>query len=327
MMLAKYDAACRAIAAARSVDEARKIRDGAAALRAYAKQAKNKQLEIDSVEIRVRAERRVGELMRAQRETVGLARPGKHRVIGTKTDPIKKPPLAKAGIDKHLAQRARKLAAMPPKKFEADLAAWRKDVEQPQRRVTTNVVIADRGKYDVHFSSEKPEHYTPPEFLEAVCAVFGGAIDLDPCSNPGQPNVKARQRYTVAENGLLQPWAGRVFMNPPYGREIGAWIEKLRNEWRRGEVDEAIALLPARTDTEWFEALTTDTGDLVVCFVRGRLVFVGNEDVAPFPSLAAYFGPKQDVFVDVFDALGSLWQRPPRPREWFINHESIEVAR
>ena len=69
--LTRYDAACRALAAAKTTDEVKGIRDTAEAMRAYARQAKNKQLEVDAAEIRIRAERRLGELIKAQKETVG----------------------------------------------------------------------------------------------------------------------------------------------------------------------------------------------------------------------------------------------------------------
>ena len=66
--LVKYEAACRAVAEAVSIDEAKEFRDQSEAMRAYAKQAKNKQLEVQAAEIRIRAERRIGELMAAQRD-------------------------------------------------------------------------------------------------------------------------------------------------------------------------------------------------------------------------------------------------------------------
>ncbi|GAA2867211.1 hypothetical protein GGQ99_001323 [Aminobacter niigataensis] len=70
--LIRYDAACRALAEAKSVDDVKDIRDSAEAMRAYAKQARNKQLEVDAAEIRIRAERRLGEMIRDQKSTVGL---------------------------------------------------------------------------------------------------------------------------------------------------------------------------------------------------------------------------------------------------------------
>ena len=70
--LVRYDAACRALAAARSTDEVKQVRNHATALRAYAKQAKNKELEIDAQEIRIRAERRLGELITEQKQSRGL---------------------------------------------------------------------------------------------------------------------------------------------------------------------------------------------------------------------------------------------------------------
>jgi hypothetical protein len=158
---------------------------------------------------------------------------------------------------------------------------------------------------EVHHTSDEDEWLTPPEIIERVVAVLG-AIDLDPCSNTfGDPAVTAAQRFTVADDGLAQPWAGRVYMNPPYGAEIGAWVEKLRGEYDEGNVTEAIALVPARTDTAWFAALR----DTAVCFVRGRLRFSGSDNSAPFPSVVAYFGDDRERFAETFGAAGDIWVR------------------
>ncbi|SHJ64952.1 DNA N-6-adenine-methyltransferase (Dam) [Desulfofundulus thermosubterraneus DSM 16057] len=76
-------------------------------------------------------------------------------------------------------------------------------------------------------------------------------------------------------------------MNPPYGREIGRWVENACNEARRGTV--VVALLPARTDTRWWHRYVMRA--VVIRFVEGRLKFGGAENSAPFPSAVVVFTP------------------------------------
>jgi hypothetical protein len=118
--LIRYDAACRAVAVARTVDDVQEIAAHAEAIRAYARQAKKRQLELDAAEIRIRPERRLGELMAAQRETVEMAKPappaGRNGRVVDKPDHMP-PTLSEAGIDRNLAHRARTLAAVPEEEF------------------------------------------------------------------------------------------------------------------------------------------------------------------------------------------------------------------
>jgi N6-adenosine-specific RNA methylase IME4 len=137
--LALYDEACRAIAAARAVDDVKAIRDKGEALRVYARQARNRALEIDASEIRFRAERRIGELIVAARAD-GEISPG--RKLGRNTTQFEKTTLAEAGIDKHLADRARKLAAVEDRAFETLLAARRERLESEAARVTVELFPA-----------------------------------------------------------------------------------------------------------------------------------------------------------------------------------------
>jgi N6-adenosine-specific RNA methylase IME4 len=148
--LIRYDAACRAIAAARSVDEALKIRDQAEALRAYARIAKNKGLQVDAAEIRIRAERRVGEMVAAQKASVGLAKGGgtganQHRRAAT-SKKEGAATLKDAGIDHKLSMRAQHLARVAPPKFERMLGQWRERISRETERVTTN--LAREGERD-----------------------------------------------------------------------------------------------------------------------------------------------------------------------------------
>ena len=110
-------------------------------MRAYARQAKNRQLEIDAAEIRIRAERRIGELMAAQKDIVGTAQ-GRRTDLGPPATQVEKITLDDAGIDKHLADRARKLAAVPQTEFEGIVTDWRDRIEQENERVSVNLLAA-----------------------------------------------------------------------------------------------------------------------------------------------------------------------------------------
>lgn len=142
--LVKYEAACRAISEAASIDEAKGLRDQSEAMRAYARQAKNKDLETKAAEIRIRAERRIGELMLAQRDAGHMATAGRRsKEIGSSRDPINSAPtLDEVGVDKKLADRARKYAAIPEKEFDGIVDDWREGIEAENKRVTVNLLAA-----------------------------------------------------------------------------------------------------------------------------------------------------------------------------------------
>ena len=145
--LVRYEAACLALAKARDTDEVKLIRDKADAIRAAARIAKNKQLEVDAAEIRIRAERRLGEMLAETKATVGLNKGAKGSVVtGSKREPVKddRPTLAAAGIDKKLSSRAQKLAAVPEAEFEKELGEWRERVSSETNRVTTK--LEQRGE-------------------------------------------------------------------------------------------------------------------------------------------------------------------------------------
>ena len=77
---------------------------------------------------------------------------------------------------------------------------------------------------DAANSSATPEWPTPPWLAAQLAAEFG-PWDLDPAATAA--NAKAALYYTVEDDGLAQPWKGRVWLNPPYGRAIGAWMAKV----------------------------------------------------------------------------------------------------
>lgn len=127
------------------------------------------------------------------------------------------------------------------------------------------------------------EWYTPPEVFDAL----GIEFDLDPAAPPGGvPWIPAKHHFSKTDDGLAQPWFGRVWCNPPYGRETGRWLKRLA---RHGD---GLALVFARTDTRWFhEYIPRATA---VSYVVGRLRFVRDDGVrgeaAGAPSMLLAFG-------------------------------------
>jgi len=302
--LIKYDAACKALTEAKSVDEVKHIRDIAEAMRAYARQAKNKVLELDAAEIRIRAERRVGEMIAAQKATVGLAKPpGKKREIGSEPDPI--PALADAGIDKHLADRARKLARLPEVEFNARLGNLRERVEADNERVTIDLL---RTAAHVSHASGENEWYTPVYLIEAARKTMGG-IDCDPASSAvANKIVKAKRFYTTEDDGRSQDkWGERVWMNPPYAQPlVDDFATSLVERVTRGEVTQACVLVNNATETAWFQRMLGVAS--AVCFLSGRVRFIdadGEPSGAPLQGQAVvYVGPKPTTFGVAFGAHG-----------------------
>lgn len=194
---------------------------------------------------------------------------------------------------------------MPPKPELSTYEFNRQQILEANRQGACIEVPATQADgMAVHYSSETPEWYTPKPIIERVRRSLG-QIDLDPCSNTGTPNVPALQRYTVQDDGLAHDWRGKVYMNPPYGRAIAPWIEKFRQEYTIGNMTAGIALVPARTDTDWFRMLN----QYAICFIDGRLHFNDSDAGAPFPSCAVYAGDDIAGFAFAFGEIGDVWVR------------------
>lgn len=125
-------------------------------------------------------------------------------------------------------------------------------------------------------SSSTDEWATPQDLFDTLNATFH--FTLDPCATP--ENAKCARFYTKEQDGLKQDWGGEViWCNPPYGREIGKWIQKCAEH--RGV---AVMLIPARTDTRWWHSYIDKNPDAHVYFIKGRLKFGDGKNPAPFPS-------------------------------------------
>jgi ParB family chromosome partitioning protein len=170
--------------------------------------------------------------------------------------------------------------------------------------------VRDAAKEAIHNhraqGTGENEWYTPQEFIESARLVLD-CIDLDPASSEiAQQQVRAERFFTLADDGLSQPWAGRVFLNPPYAQPaIQQFVEKIVREIDLGGVSEAILLTHNYTDTRWFHhaAMACDA----ICFTRGRIGFLSPDGKKAAPTQGQaffYFGPRPERFQEVFVAHG-----------------------
>lgn len=137
---------------------------------------------------------------------------------------------------------------------------------------------------EIMFSSKTDMWATPQDFFDTLDSEFG--FTLDACAV--RENAKCAAYYTPQQDGLSQPWHGRVWCNPPYGREIGRWVKKASETAAGGGF--VVMLLPARTDTKWFHDYIY--GKSQIRFIKGRLKFGGCQNAAPFPSMVVIFDGK-----------------------------------
>jgi len=131
-----------------------------------------------------------------------------------------------------------------------------------------------------------------------------GPFDLDPCSpNDRRPWDTAKYHLGETDNGLMAPWFGRVWCNPPYGKETFKWLSKLASHGN------GIALIFARTETKGFHSEVWEKADAVF-FFKGRLKFCyvdGTEaDPANAPSCLIAYGTENVAALDQCDFTGKL---------------------
>jgi phage N-6-adenine-methyltransferase len=134
---------------------------------------------------------------------------------------------------------------------------------------------------ELMFSSKTDMWATPQKFFDKLHALF--RFELDVCAT--QENAKCPNYFTENYDGLAQDWIGTVWMNPPYGRDIGKWVAKAYKQSRlHGST--IVCLLPARTDTKWWHDYCVK-GEIT--FIKGRLKFGDAKNSAPFPSAIVIF--------------------------------------
>jgi hypothetical protein len=126
----------------------------------------------------------------------------------------------------------------------------------------------------VHFSSIRLNWRTPKAVYQILDAEFG--FDFDPC--PPKPSF----------DGLNVEWGNVNYVNPPYGRQIGRWLQKGYKSFLNGKT--VVFLVPSRTDTKWWHDYCMKASE--IRFIKGRLKFDNQSNNAPFPSALVIFKPK-----------------------------------
>lgn len=160
------------------------------------------------------------------------------------------------------------------------------------------------------------EWYTKPKYIEAAREVMGG-IDLDPASCAAANEiVKATHYYTKQQNGLEQPWYGRVWLNPPYGRSsrmqgqhrstMGLFIERLLKSYAARDITQAIVLTTSEVNAKWFYPFL----QFLICIPDHRVNFIVpvqcNKYSHGFGTCFTYLGPNEQKFIDVFSQFGHV---------------------
>jgi len=132
------------------------------------------------------------------------------------------------------------------------------------------------------------EWQTPWEIVHAL-----GDFDLDPCAS--NANHKAPDFYTKDEDGLAQPWHGRVWCNPPYSQPaLYQFCEKM------AEHGNGILLIFARTGNKVWQEIIFPKATAVL-FLRKRIQFIDNQGVRWVGALGATRL--------LFPSVGRMWQR------------------
>lgn len=197
--LVKYEAARAALEAATKIDEVKLIHDKAVALAAYAKQAKDTDMMNWVVEIKVRAERRAGELLKAMSKNTGA------KGIGTSAVPQKDhtPTLAKLGISKNDSSLWQKLATMPDEMFEQNLAV----VKAKGEKLTTKAVLSVKTP-EWPLGLTKAMSNEPLDDVEAMMVMCRGVLRMMEKMKQHWPDKDVELRtivVTMAQNVFAVP--------------------------------------------------------------------------------------------------------------------------
>lgn len=308
-----------ALAEVETLPDLAAIVDRAEVIRVAARKAKaGRRIQNDWAEFKLRAQRRGGEMLDSDDWEPNQGGQPEQASYPSQDGTGRRPTLMDLGLGetgpaaRNRAVRWREVARVPGEAFEAYVVriAGAEEDELTTAGLMASVQTWETG--GLRLSTEN-EWYTPARYIAATREVIGG-IDLDPASSEAANQIVKATRYlSKFDDGLAQPWKGRVFLNPPYGRLAGDFVTKLVTEHQAGNVTAAIALVNAHcTDTEWFQPLW----DHALCFTDHRIDFdsAGREKAttSTHGSVFVHLGEaihQPDQFARVFGQFGAIVRR------------------
>lgn len=140
---------------------------------------------------------------------------------------------------------------------------------------------------EVLFSSKNMKFETPQNLFDLLNKEFN--FNLDVCAEDS--TAKCKKYFTEKEDALIQDWNGVCYMNPPYGRKIGKWLEKAYKQSLKGNI--IVCLIPSRTCTKYWHDYVMKSSE--IRFIKGRLKFGDCKENAPFPSCIVIFDKNKQV--------------------------------
>jgi ParB family chromosome partitioning protein len=215
--------------------------------------------------------------------------------------------LDQAGVSTQQASRWQQCASLPDDRYRQWVA---KTVEARAELTESGLRAVARGAQDPALGGQSDpdsdERYTPKPEADDVRKVFGGKIDLDPFScESANRTVRAVRIFTKTDNGLIQEWRGKVFVQPPFsGGGCGKAFDKLDEEMRAGRVPEAISLTNASISTRWWQRAAGRAE--AVCFEKGRINYLCGGNRNRFDQSWMYFGANVKRFKEVFEHRGVI---------------------
>lgn len=238
-------------------------------------------------------------------ETINRASPGFSSTVQAGHAPTRQEVVKAASVVAQIPEAAADIElaaefADLPEETKQDAIAEIAQNSEPAREVIREAVKNHRA-----IGSGENEWYTPSEYVSMAREVMG-QIDLDPAScAEANETVGAAIFYTKEDDGLSKDWSGKVWLNPPYSRDLmPKFVEKLKESYVSGDVTEAILVSHNNTDTAWFHSLSEVSS--AICFPKRRIRFYRGENIAAPTNGQAFFylGSSPEAFQAVFGDIG-----------------------